>query len=196
MFFPQLLFGLSALGLCIGLGSMGIFAYYKKLNYDVSDLSWIPLFCFSFTIFVGNIGVLNLPYLIIAEILPVKVRWLTPPNVFVLLSLRFLFQIKDFAMTSIMIVSWTFSFLSVKVSSQFKLVGESFSNLFPFYSDIIPIDAAIRNAWDARHFLNRVLHRSHFCDSLCTGNEGPKLWSHHGNAWEMKLFVIRLIKSN
>lgn len=69
----QLLFGLSALGLCIGLGSMGIFAYYKKLNYDVSDLNWIPLFCFSFTIFVGNIGVLNLPYLIIAEILPVKV---------------------------------------------------------------------------------------------------------------------------
>lgn len=69
----QILIVLSSLGLFVALGSMSAFIYLKNSDYDVSEVKWIPLVCFSVAIFIGNIGAASLPYVVIAEIVPVKV---------------------------------------------------------------------------------------------------------------------------
>ncbi|XP_054742915.1 facilitated trehalose transporter Tret1 isoform X1 [Anastrepha obliqua] len=54
-----------------------IFATYTYLNvlgYDVSAFSWVPVASFSFTIFIASCGLMGLPYLVIAEIMPPKLR--------------------------------------------------------------------------------------------------------------------------
>lgn len=63
----------SALGAALGLLILGIYNYLKLLNYSVEDFGWIPLVSFSFVIFIGNCGILSLPFTVITEVLPLKV---------------------------------------------------------------------------------------------------------------------------
>lgn len=46
----------------------------KTHGYDVSSYGWVPLVSFSFTLFLAYWGVLSLPFVVIAEILPEKVK--------------------------------------------------------------------------------------------------------------------------
>lgn len=63
----------SAIGLFLASGSMSAFIFIKKSGVDVSEVSWLPLLCFSAVIFIGNVGVASVPYVVIAEMVPIKV---------------------------------------------------------------------------------------------------------------------------
>lgn len=43
------------------------------LNTDVSSFNWVPIVSFSFVVFIASWGLLTLPFLVVTEILPVKV---------------------------------------------------------------------------------------------------------------------------
>ncbi len=65
---------ISGSGCAIGLTVMGIFSYLFENGIDVSALNWIPVVSLSFVIFIASIGLIPIPYVIIAEVLPQKVR--------------------------------------------------------------------------------------------------------------------------
>lgn len=46
----------------------------KSMGYEVGAFNWIPVASFSFVIFIANWGILTLPCLIIAEIMPEHVK--------------------------------------------------------------------------------------------------------------------------
>lgn len=74
---------ISCIGTGIGLAAFGTFSYVKVvLNYDVSSCNWIPLVSFSFVIFFASWGLLSLPFLVVAEILPEKVWFLNSFELF------------------------------------------------------------------------------------------------------------------
>lgn len=70
----KFLIGFSALGTGIGLSIFGMYSYFKMLEYDVSSYMWVPIASFSFVICIASWGVLTLPFVIIAEVLPEKIR--------------------------------------------------------------------------------------------------------------------------
>lgn len=76
----QFLIVLSAIGISLGQICLGAYAMFKQDGYDVSSYGWIPLSCFSFVIFIASIGVLTLPFLVIAELIPEKVQLCTFEN--------------------------------------------------------------------------------------------------------------------
>lgn len=63
----------SGIGLFLASGSMSAFIFIKNSGVDVSEVSWLPLLCFSAVIFIGNVGVASVPYVVIAEMVPIKV---------------------------------------------------------------------------------------------------------------------------
>lgn len=64
----------SALGTACGLVSLGVHAHLKELGVDMSAWGWLPVASFSLAIFVASAGMLSLPFLIVAEIMPEKVN--------------------------------------------------------------------------------------------------------------------------
>lgn len=72
----KLLLSVSAVGIGLGLTCLGSYILFKTQGYNLDSLSWIPIACFSFIIFIGAVGVLTLPFLVIAEIMPEKVKLL------------------------------------------------------------------------------------------------------------------------
>lgn len=64
---------LSSFGTFIGLGSLGIYLLLQFNGMDLQDFNFIPLLTFSFTIFLANLGVLTLPFMVLNEIAPQKV---------------------------------------------------------------------------------------------------------------------------
>jgi Sugar (and other) transporter len=100
----KLLIGGSAIGTGLGLSVLGAYMQLKFLEYDVSAFQWIPLVMFSFVIFIANWGVLTLPFLVLSEIVPQK--------------------IKSFATAFCMVNLWTFAFLAIKYfSTLFEVLG-------------------------------------------------------------------------
>lgn len=66
----------SATGAFIGLTTLGTFSYLNKSGFHLEQLNWIPLVSFSTFILTSCFGVLPLPFIILAEILPQKVNFL------------------------------------------------------------------------------------------------------------------------
>lgn len=64
----------SAFGIFIGLTGLATYMYFKSLGINVTSYAWVPILCFSFSIFIASFGVLNLPFLVITEIMPEKVK--------------------------------------------------------------------------------------------------------------------------
>lgn len=64
----------SAFGTAIGFSSLGLYLYLQSSGVNLDGYSFIPLVAFSFAIFLGNLGVLTLPFMILNEISPPKVR--------------------------------------------------------------------------------------------------------------------------
>ena len=90
----RILFSVSAIGTAIGLVTLGTYVMLKSWGYEVDSFNWIPIASFSFVIFIASLGVLNLPFVVISEIMPEN--------------------IKDFAVSFCMIVLWSLTFLMVK----------------------------------------------------------------------------------
>lgn len=60
---------------CLGLGT---FSYLHQQHMDLSSYNWVPLFLFSLYVVITCMGILPLPFIILAEILPADVSSFTP----------------------------------------------------------------------------------------------------------------------
>lgn len=69
----KILLTVSSFGTGVGLTVMGLFTYLVKTGYDLSDFGWIPLTSLSFVILIASTGLLTVPFVVLAEILPQKV---------------------------------------------------------------------------------------------------------------------------
>lgn len=71
----KILLASSGFGIALGLSGLGLYIYCKdELLMDLENVAWISLVCFCFPIFIGNCGIMALPFLIVSEIFPQRVR--------------------------------------------------------------------------------------------------------------------------
>lgn len=70
----KLLMVTSAIGIFIGELVLGVYVHLDEIGFNVADFKWVPLVSFGFVIFIGSCGVITLPFLILSEITPPKVR--------------------------------------------------------------------------------------------------------------------------
>lgn len=70
----KILYLVSTVGSAIGLSILGIYINLSVKGYDCSDFQWVPILSFSLTIFFAQLAILSLPFMVIAEILPPKIR--------------------------------------------------------------------------------------------------------------------------
>lgn len=70
----KLLLMISVSGTTIGLATMGTYSYLDSLHFDLHYFNWVPVTSLSFVIFIAAIGILPLPYVVLAEVLPSKVN--------------------------------------------------------------------------------------------------------------------------
>lgn len=64
----------STTGAFIGLTSLGTYSYLSENGYDLVQYNWIPLLSFSTFVFISCFGILPLPFVVLAEILPAEVN--------------------------------------------------------------------------------------------------------------------------
>ncbi|KAH8267463.1 hypothetical protein KR018_005366, partial [Drosophila ironensis] len=70
----KILLLISAVGIGFGQSAMATYSYFQVLGYQVESFSWVPVAGFSFMLFLAALGLLSLPFLVISELLPAKVR--------------------------------------------------------------------------------------------------------------------------
>lgn len=56
------------------LATLGVFFYFKENNHDMTSVSWLPLASFVIYIMGFSLGFGPIPWLMMGEILPAKVR--------------------------------------------------------------------------------------------------------------------------
>lgn len=71
----KMLLVVSAMGTALGLAVMASYMHFQKLNYDLSHLQLLPVVSLSFVLVVSSLGLVSVPYVIIAEVLPRKVSF-------------------------------------------------------------------------------------------------------------------------
>lgn len=59
----------SAFGISGGLLVFALYSYFNSLGHVASYLNWIPLVSFSFVLWIANLGVLTLPFLVMSELM-------------------------------------------------------------------------------------------------------------------------------
>lgn len=64
----------SSVGSIFGLLVFGTYMMLKSRNFDIQNVSWIPLVSFSFVLFMVALGIQSLTFTIIAEIFPEKIK--------------------------------------------------------------------------------------------------------------------------
>lgn len=65
----------SASATSVGLTVMGVYSYLgSHLQWNMTAFSWVPVTSLSFVIFIASIGILPLPFVVLAEVLPQKVN--------------------------------------------------------------------------------------------------------------------------
>ncbi|XP_055301628.1 facilitated trehalose transporter Tret1-like [Sitodiplosis mosellana] len=74
--FLQILFLyiVSTNGTALGLVVLGVFMMLKSWQYNVESFDWIPIVSFSLAIFSAAWAIMSLPFVIISEILPEKLK--------------------------------------------------------------------------------------------------------------------------
>lgn len=65
---------MSAIGMASGLIVLGVYMLLKSRNYDMDPFKWISLASFSVIIFFSTFGISTLYSLVIAEIMPLRVK--------------------------------------------------------------------------------------------------------------------------
>ncbi|XP_063702742.1 facilitated trehalose transporter Tret1-like [Culicoides brevitarsis] len=103
---------ISAGGTCIGLAILGTYTYLDMIGIDTSKFLWIPLVSFSFVIFIASWGVLTLPFLVLSEIMPEK--------------------IKAFTTTLCMSILWICAFIAIKSLPTLIQYLEMYGTMFLF----------------------------------------------------------------
>ena len=64
----------SSAGSILGLTTVGTFAYLHGHGMDLTAVDWIPVVSLSFVIFISNIGLVCLPFVMMTEMVTSKVR--------------------------------------------------------------------------------------------------------------------------
>lgn len=64
---------ISSAGAAVACAGLGTFSYLHKQQMDLSMYEWVPLVFFSLYIVITCMGILPLPFIILAEILPADV---------------------------------------------------------------------------------------------------------------------------
>lgn len=64
----------STVSVALGLTVMATFILMGDLGYDVTPYASIPVISLSFVIFMACLGVFSIPFIIMAEVLPMKMR--------------------------------------------------------------------------------------------------------------------------
>ncbi|GAB0091271.1 hypothetical protein DMENIID0001_060900 [Sergentomyia squamirostris] len=70
----RILLMISSVGTGICLLILGCHFYLKSIDVDLSSYGWIPLISCSGAVFIAALGVMNVPFFIVAEIVPAKIR--------------------------------------------------------------------------------------------------------------------------
>ncbi|CAD7088652.1 unnamed protein product [Hermetia illucens] len=65
---------MSCLGMTCGHVILGTYTFLKTLGYGVEIVNWIPILSFSLVIFAGSSGILTVPFTLLAEIMPPKIK--------------------------------------------------------------------------------------------------------------------------
>lgn len=65
----RILISTSAFGISFGLFVFALYSYLSGIGHVASYLNWIPLASFSFVLWVANLGVLTLPFLVMSELM-------------------------------------------------------------------------------------------------------------------------------
>ncbi|KAH8403339.1 hypothetical protein KR222_011077 [Zaprionus bogoriensis] len=91
----RILMLISTLGIGLGCISFGCFTYYAQL-YDLSDFNWIPLVLMILIIYLANIGLIGLFFVVLVELFPAKIRSLATSISVVFLSLLVFCTLKLF----------------------------------------------------------------------------------------------------
>lgn len=70
----QFLLAFSNIGTALGLIVMGVYMMLRSWGVNVETYNWIPVAALSFVIFVASLGILTLPFTVMAEIMPEKIK--------------------------------------------------------------------------------------------------------------------------
>jgi hypothetical protein len=65
---------ISCAGSAVALACMGTYSYLNENGTDLSSVTWIPLVTLAMVIFLNSIGISSLPFMMITELVPFKVR--------------------------------------------------------------------------------------------------------------------------
>lgn len=171
----------SAFCCAIGLTLFSGYDFFKNEGIDVEDYNWIPLACFSIVIFSANLGmrqafnrhssftyktfsgVVNLPFLIMTEISPLKIK-----DIIYSINVSFSWVLAYLAV-QVNIVNWykTFKFLNILRFFLFRFLVFAYNN------------RCTRFEWNTNYFCSRLLSRSNFLDHLSARNKEQK---HRGDS--------------
>lgn len=62
----------SSAGTSIFLSTLATYSYLSKSGVD-ANLAWIPVTSLSLAVFLASIGIISLPFIILTELLPIRV---------------------------------------------------------------------------------------------------------------------------
>lgn len=60
----------------------GSYSYLAKHEYDVHDFNWVPMVSISAFVFIGSIGLMPVPYVMLSEVLPQRVSYFNISQIF------------------------------------------------------------------------------------------------------------------
>lgn len=69
----KILLLVSLISVAIGLTALGMYSYLQEINIDVTDYTWVPVATLSFVFLMTAIGIYGLPFVLLAEVLPLNV---------------------------------------------------------------------------------------------------------------------------
>uniref|UniRef100_A0A182W7L4 Major facilitator superfamily (MFS) profile domain-containing protein n=1 Tax=Anopheles minimus TaxID=112268 RepID=A0A182W7L4_9DIPT len=70
----KILLLLSASGVGLALAVLGVHSYLLINGYDLRGVEWLPVLALSLTLFLAAIGITNVPFFIVPEVMPPKLR--------------------------------------------------------------------------------------------------------------------------
>lgn len=105
----------STSGAAMACAGLGIFSYLHHHHENLSAFNWVPMFFFSMYVVTTCMGILPLPFIILAEILPADVRIRIYIFLEFGLSRKFIvFQIRQIGCTICMLSISVFAFITLK----------------------------------------------------------------------------------
>lgn len=84
----------SSVGTGTGMFLMATYSYLNHLDVDLSAVGWIPVASLSLAVFSASLGLMPLPFVMLAEVLPMKIRELGSTLCLALISVFLFFSTK------------------------------------------------------------------------------------------------------